>query len=83
MVPIEWVKEAIFFSRQNGKIKGQNLEIPPKRISEGKRVSLDNSQFSGNFCFYETKLLISEKLVDFCLTLSVVISYCQSEVTVF
>ena len=44
--------------------------------------------FSGNYCFYETKLPTSEKAADFSVTLynflvSAVISYCGSEVIVF
>ena len=60
---------------------------PVEKNRVGGRPPPWNSRFPDFFCFYEMKLPVSEKFIDFCVMLEnflvfVVISYCQSEVIV-
>ena len=60
-----------------------------RKESRGQETpALKNSQFPGNFCFFETKFSVSGKFTNFHVTLenflmSVEISYCQSDIIVF
>ena len=92
-------KRSIVFNVCPGvQFQDRMMEFAPQKFRnlvekncEGKRLLVWKVSFCcffRNFCFYETKLPISEKIADFrvtmdCFLLSVVISYCRSEVIVF
>ena len=77
-----------WISGQDGGIHTQNYKSCRKESWARETPALKNSQFFRNFCFYEMKLPIFEKIVDFGITLdnflaSVIISYCRSGCDIF
>ena len=81
---LKWPSRTWISGRDSG-VLAKNLVILPKRITRRDAPVVKDFRFTGNFCFDETKVPVSEIFADFHETLdnflvSVVTFYCRSEV---